>query len=231
MDWNQPQVKRRSKRLGSHVGRPSWYQPRCSNEALLQGERVARDTGADWRNDRLGLQHDRRVVIMAKAFAALHEVLLTIAAVAGGIAIVLAVLGFTFNLSLVMFQSGSMAPTIPSGSVALVTEIPAGSAEVGDIVTVDRPGQLSVTHRVAAIEPAESGLYLLTLRGDANAADDPLRYKVSEVGKVMGSLPGLAPAIAWLSHPLTLATLTLMTAALVVWAFWPSRLQIEGARS
>ncbi len=44
-----------------------------------------------------------------------------------------------------------MEPTIPTGSLAVVHEIPASEIAVGDIVTVDRPGQLPITHRVTSV--------------------------------------------------------------------------------
>ncbi len=58
---------------------------------------------------------------------------------------------FFFNVTLMMFKTGSMSPTIPAGSVALVREIPASEIQVGDVVTVARPDALPVTHRVTSV--------------------------------------------------------------------------------
>lgn len=55
---------------------------------------------------------------------AIREAPLSIAALGGAVCIVLTVLAFTGGYSLIMFKTGSMSPTIPAGSVALVREIP-----------------------------------------------------------------------------------------------------------
>lgn len=152
----------------------------------------------------------------------LSEVLLWVAALAGLICIVLVVLAFTAHITLIMFRTGSMSPTIPAGSVAIVQQIPAGQVHVGDVVTVDRPGQLPVTHRVRAVEDgASSAQRLITLRGDANAQDDPAPYPVSTVRIVRFAIPGLAPVIVAFGNPFVLGGLTLGATALVIWAFWP----------
>ncbi|WP_084516064.1 signal peptidase I [Microbacterium luticocti] len=155
---------------------------------------------------------------------ALGEILLWLAAAAGVVCIVLVVLAFTAHITLIMFRTGSMAPTIPAGSVAVVQRIPAADVAVGDIVTVDRPGQLPVTHRVRQVAdgptPAQR---VLTLRGDANADDDPAPYTVTSVRIVRFSVPGLAPVVVLMGNPYVLGGITVAAAALVVWAFWPRR--------
>ncbi|MGN8026428.1 signal peptidase I [Microbacterium sp. 22242] len=152
----------------------------------------------------------------------LSEILLWIVALAGLVCIVLVILAFTAHITLIMFRTGSMAPTIPTGSVAIVQQIPASQVHVGDVVTVDRPGELPVTHRVRAVaDGSVSGERLLTLRGDANAQDDVAPYPVSTVRIVRFSVPGLAPVIVAFGNPLVLGGITIGVTALVVWAFWP----------
>lgn len=153
---------------------------------------------------------------------ALGEVLLWCAAAAGTICIVLVVLAITANITLIMFRTGSMSPTIPAGSVAVVQEVPAASVSVGDVVTVDRPGELPVTHRVTSIEAGTSEeARTITMRGDANDVDDPHPYAVTTVRTVMFSIPGIAPVIAALGNPFVLGGITVAAALLVGWAFWP----------
>ena len=146
-----------------------------------------------------------------------------IAAFGGLVCMGLVVAALVFNISLIMFKTGSMSPSIPAGSVALVREIPASEAGIGDVVTVDRPGNLPVTHRVAAIEAMGGEQRRLFLKGDANAQPDPLPYEVVTVRQTLGHLPGLAPVIVWLGSPAVMGSLTLGAAALVTWAFWPRR--------
>ena len=162
----------------------------------------------------------------------LGEVLLWIVALAGLICIVLVILAFTAHITLIMFRTGSMAPTIPTGSVAIVQQIPASHVHVGDVVTVDRPGELPVTHRVRGVAPgSNSAQRLLTLRGDANAQDDIAPYPVSTVRIVRFAIPGMAPVIVAFGNPLVLGGLTLGATALVVWAFWPRKRRTGAGRT
>lgn len=157
------------------------------------------------------------------------NVLLTVAAGLGAVC-ALAVLGAVlFGVSLTMFATGSMAPAIPAGSVALIRDVPATEVHVGDVVTVQRPAQLPITHRVRSVTPVGADAVELVLRGDANAEDDPEPYRVSRVGLVLFSVPGLAPVIVTLSRPQTLGLITVAAAALVLWAFWPRRRAVTGA--
>lgn len=152
----------------------------------------------------------------------LSEALLLCAAIAGAICIVLVILAFAANITLILFRTGSMAPTIPAGSVAIVQKVSATEIAVGDIVTVDRENELPVTHRVTSIAPGPStASRTITMRGDANEDDDPLPYTVESVRIVHFSVPGLAPVIVALGNPFVLGGITVSAAALVGWAFWP----------
>jgi len=150
----------------------------------------------------------------------LGDVLLWVASIGGAICIIGVILALGFHISLIMFKTGSMSPTIPTGSLAIVHEIPASDIHVGDVVTVDRPGQLPVTHRVTSV--AGSGASrTITLRGDANPTDDIAPYVVTSVRIVWWSIPGWARIVVWFSDPLVLGGLTIGATALVTWAFWP----------
>jgi signal peptidase len=152
----------------------------------------------------------------------LREALLTVAALGGAACIVLVVLAFTGGYSLVMFKTGSMSPTIPAGSVALVQQIPASEIAVGDVVTVERSDALPITHRVTTIaDGASDDQKVITMRGDANETEDPLPYTIDEVRIVRGSVPHLAHVIVWFGNPIVLGGITIFAAILVTWAFWP----------
>ncbi|WP_313545206.1 hypothetical protein [Leifsonia aquatica] len=149
------------------------------------------------------------------------DVLLTVASVAGALCILGAIAAAVLHLTLILFSTGSMSPTIPAGAVALVREIPASEARVGDVVTVDRPGALPITHRIVSAQPLADGRVELVLRGDANAETDPAPYDVAHVRLVIASVPGGAQVIAFFSNPLFLGGATLAATVLVAWAFWP----------
>jgi signal peptidase len=158
---------------------------------------------------------------VSRAGSIVRGTLLNVAAALGAVCIVLVVLAVVFHISLIMFKTGSMSPSIPTGSLALVKQIPASDARVGDVVTVDRPGELPITHRVVHTTAGTDGTTRLVLKGDANAADDPAPYTVRTVRLVLWSVPGLAYFVVWLSNPVVLGVLTVAVAALVVWVLWP----------
>ncbi|WP_024819368.1 signal peptidase I [Arthrobacter sp. 31Y] len=162
--------------------------------------------------------------------AKLRNALLNIAA-AGGAACIIAVLcALLFNITLIMFKTGSMAPAIPAGSLAVVRAIPASDVSVGDVVTVDRPGKLPITHRVQTVQPGEGATRIITMKGDANAQDDPEPYVVDQVRVVLWSAPGLAYPLAATATPLALGATTAAVSALVTWVLWPRRVKDHGRR-
>jgi signal peptidase len=148
------------------------------------------------------------------------DVLLWVASIGGVICILLVIAAVFLHITLIMFKTGSMEPTIPTGSLAVVHEIPASEIEVGQIVTVDRPGLLPITHRVTSVKGAGE-TRTITLRGDANPTDDAAPYVVNSVREVWTWVPGWASVVVWFSNPLVLGGLTLGATGLVTWAFWP----------
>jgi signal peptidase len=152
----------------------------------------------------------------------LGSAVLNLAALGGLICLILVALVFAFNVSLIMFKTGSMSPTIPAGSLSFVQEIPATEIKVGDVVTVDRPAALPITHRVTSVADGPSNAErIITMKGDANESEDPFPYTVDTVRIVLGSVPNLAYGVVWLSNPWVMAVLTLGASGLVTWAFWP----------
>lgn len=154
------------------------------------------------------------------------DALLWAGAVAGSLCAVLALFGAVAGFGVVLFRTGSMSPAIPAGSAALVRTVTADQVEVGDVVTVDRPGLLPITHRVVAVEVAGTGdpdARALTLRGDANTADDPTPYTVTSVRRVVASVPGVAQTIAAAGDPRVLGPVAVGVSALITCMLWPRR--------
>lgn len=152
----------------------------------------------------------------------LAEALLWVAALMGLIAIILVVCAYLFNVSIILFRTGSMEPTIPAGSAALVQEVQAAEVQVDDVLTVERPGHMPVTHRVTSVAEGESSEErVITMQGDANASPDPAPYTITEARVVLGSVPGVAHVIQRMGSPYAMAGITLAASVLVTWAFWP----------
>ncbi|WP_301418662.1 signal peptidase I [Yaniella sp.] len=150
------------------------------------------------------------------------DTLLWLVACMGLLAIILVIAAYLFNTSVILFRTGSMEPTVPTGSAALVQEIPASEVEVGDILTVERPDQLPVTHRVISVDPGDTPQErVITMQGDANASPDASPYRITEGKVVRGSVPGMAKVIHQLGNPYVLGGITIAAAILVGWAFWP----------
>lgn len=151
---------------------------------------------------------------------------LTLLALLGVVCIIATIAAFALNISLIMFKTGSMSPTIPTGSLAVVRQIPASDIKVDDVTTVSRgEGQLPVTHRVVSVTPIGGGSYSIEMKGDANDSSDARPYEVTEVKKVLWHAPGLAYAVSAVSQPEYMAAITVVASLLVVWAFWPRKQQ------
>lgn len=78
-------------------------------------------------------------------------------------------------------RSGSMAPTIPTGSIVFYTKKAADKVKVGDVIVFSRPGvpNEKVTHRVYKIGTGPTGRFFTT-KGDANGTPDD--WQVPAVG-------------------------------------------------
>lgn len=80
-------------------------------------------------------------------------------------------------------RSGSMSPTIPTGSLVLYHKVQATQLKVGDIIVFQEPDTAGtmVTHRIYAIRSDAQGKYFVT-KGDANAVPDNWQIPVSGSG-------------------------------------------------
>ena len=131
---------------------------------------------------------------------AVAEVVLTLAALAGLAGLAATALAARADLRPLVVRSGSMAPTVPTGSMVLVQRVPAADLRVGDVVAVDRPDGGRVMHRIVAITPTDHGaMASLTLKGDANDEADPQPVAVIEADRLAWHLPWAGRAASWLA--------------------------------
>ena len=150
----------------------------------------------------------------------LKRCLIAFAGLLGVIAILVTVAPF-FGWTVVRLATGSMAPIFPTDSLLLTHQVSAADVRIGDIVMVQRHGELPITHRIVAMQPGECGLEQLTLKGDANGTDDATPYLVREVGLVTGGVPWGGQVFNDLHSTVGLAGLTVFAALVVLWAWWP----------
>lgn len=151
----------------------------------------------------------------------LADIVLSVAAVAGVICIVAAIATLIFGVTPLVFRSGSMAPTIPTGSLAVARTVPATQIVPGDVVSVFADNGNRITHRVESVGERTGNSVPLVLKGDANDVPDAAPYVVTDVERVLADAPYLGYLVAWSSTPTALAAGIILAAALLVVVFRP----------
>ena len=129
----------------------------------------------------------------------LASVLCVLAIFVAGAYVVLGHMGYRVETVL----SGSMEPTLKTGSLAIIKGVPATELGRGDVATFENPldkGTLT-THRIVAIEQADQGPAFRT-RGDANKTNDPwLISQRGTMGKLAVDVPYAGYVTTWLTRP------------------------------
>ena len=156
-----------------------------------------------------------------KARDTIKRVLIAIAGLAGVIAVVVTIAPF-FGWTLVRLATGSMAPIYPTDSLLVTHTVPASQARVGEIVMVQRAGELPITHRVVSATTMANGIEKLTLKGDNNRTADAAPYLVRTIGVVEAGIPWGGQVFAALRSTVGLAALTVFATLVVLWAWWPA---------
>ncbi|MDR1853052.1 MAG: signal peptidase I [Propionibacteriaceae bacterium] len=130
----------------------------------------------------------------------LRNVVTGVVCALGALSVLLCGLVLCLQLSPYIVVSGSMEPTLSVGSMAFANEVDAASVKPGDIVTVGQPetGE-ALTHRVVKAEPKAGGVEL-TLKGDANASNDPEPYVATRVGLYRFQIPYLGYVALWIQR-------------------------------
>lgn len=151
------------------------------------------------------------------------EFALTITALGGITSLLWMAASALLGLSLISFRTGSMSPTMPTGTLAVAVTVPAQSVEKGDVVTVTRKDSLPITHRVVSAAHAEGEAAQLVLKGDDNQQADPDPYLVTEVRRVEAWIPGAARYWELLRSPSGLGLATIGVGILLTVALLPRR--------
>lgn len=133
-----------------------------------------------------------------RALRLLREVALTGGAVVGTLCLVFALLGAVADVRTLVFTSGSMAPAIRTGDLAVTRPVELARLSPGDVVSVLDARGARVTHRVVGID---TGRHLLWLKGDANQVADPLPYPADRVDRVLLAVPAGGYVVTWLAGP------------------------------
>lgn len=128
----------------------------------------------------------------------LVEVALTLGAIFGVAVAGVTVMAARSGMQPLVVRSGSMEPTIATGSMILVKRIDASEIRVGDVLAVERADRTRVTHRVVAVE-LRGGAAELTMKGDANEDADPVPVTVRHAYRLAWQVPVVGKTLAWLA--------------------------------
>lgn len=115
----------------------------------------------------------------------------------------------------VVVRTGSMAPSMPIGTVAIVKTEPATAVRPGQVVAVVRTDGRRIMHRVQQVRPAGDGAVTIVLRGDRNRRADP-GLTVSRVERPVVVVPWLGKPIGWLDNPWLQYWLGVLTGAVAL---------------
>lgn len=131
----------------------------------------------------------------------------------------------TTGARLIVFATGSMAPSLPQGAAAVSLPVSAAEIQVGDVVTVQREGaQRPVTHRVVSVAevPEDEAARELVLQGDDNDTPDIGAYVVDRAHRVAWGGQGLGVVARGLQDRTVQLGLWVGAAGAVLWALWPA---------
>ncbi|MCX6790830.1 MAG: signal peptidase I [Candidatus Gribaldobacteria bacterium] len=130
--------------------------------------------------------------------------------------LIVSVFPITGNFKVLVVQSGSMEPTIHTGSVVFVK--PSNEYKIKDIVTFGTISktQTPTTHRIVDIR-VQASQPLYTTKGDANNAPDQKEITAKEiVGKVFLDIPYLGYAISFAKTKLGFVLIIVIPALAVI---------------
>ena len=150
-----------------------------------------------------------------EALRVARETLLTAGAVLGVVSLLAGLLCVAVGLRPMVFRSGSMAPAIDTGALALARMTDAQDLARGDIVSVITSTGSRVTHRITQVSIDPAGVATLELKGDANETADQEVYQVSSADRVFFAVPFLGYVVGSLTGPAGIFLLGLYAAFLL----------------
>lgn len=133
--------------------------------------------------------------------------------------------------------SGSMEPTIPTGSQIVVERVESDEdiAEIalGDVITfLPHPGDPTlVTHRVVQVHQHSDGSTSFTTRGDNNDADDPERVAAKQVrGTLLYHVPWMGHLTTAIGNHQKSVAVVAIAVGLLAFAVWQLSSGVSGRK-
>ena len=153
-----------------------------------------------------------------RTLSRLQNNLLTLGAILGALCLLAAIVAVLIGAKPLVFRSGSMAPTIPTGALGISVPVEAKALRAGDIISVETAAGIRITHRVVSAE-ISGDRATVSLKGDANSIPDAAPYVLQKAERVVAHTPLLGYAVAWLSSSAAVFAGGLFTAYLLYLAF------------
>ena len=120
-----------------------------------------------------------------------------------------------FNYNLIVIKSGSMEPTIKTGSIAITER--QSEYQKGDIITFATASKEIVTHRVVQAIKNDGNIEYKT-KGDANNANDLFLVENNRViGRTVFTMPYFGYLIVFLRSKIGVVVLILLPAGYFIW--------------
>ncbi|MEK7653403.1 MAG: signal peptidase I [Patescibacteria group bacterium] len=142
--------------------------------------------------------------------------LIIILLVIAGLFLLASILPVTGGYKFFVVTSGSMEPTIHTGSLVLTKA--ETNYQVGDIITFGKASRLKqpTTHRIFA-QGDDLGAPVFTTKGDANNAPDREEIKNRDIiGKVVFSVPYVGYAVDAIKKPIGFILIIFIPAIIII---------------
>jgi signal peptidase I len=113
--------------------------------------------------------------------------------------------------------TGSMRPTIPTGSLVIIHKTPLNQLKVGDVVTYTKSVNppVTITHRIVKTETKAGAPYFI-VKGDANQVPDPAVPGGAIVGKVVFHMPYIGRAALDIRNPIAIVIIVIIPGLLII---------------
>jgi signal peptidase len=130
--------------------------------------------------------------------------------------LIVSILPITGNIKFMTVLSGSMEPTIKTGSIILTK--PIGDYKIGDIITFGPTTKTipPTTHRIAEIKVV-GGQPIYITKGDANNSADSREIQKSDIlGKMIVRIPYLGYVIDFVRKPIGFVLIIIIPAVVII---------------
>jgi len=130
--------------------------------------------------------------------------------------LIVSILPITGNFKILTVLSGSMEPSIHTGSIVIVK--PVNDYKIGDVITFGpyTKTETPTTHRIQDIK-VQAGQETYITKGDANESPDLKEITRKDIiGKVRFSIPLLGYVVAFVRKPLGFMILIIVPALVII---------------